>query len=46
MLACVMLIRATASAEVRTMTLREAVATALMQNPDLLLARLDQQKAR
>jgi outer membrane protein TolC len=28
------------------MTLREAVATALMQNPDLLLARLDQQKAR
>ncbi len=46
MLACVMLIRATASAEVRTMTLREAVATALTQNPDLLLARLDQQKAR
>jgi outer membrane protein TolC len=28
------------------MTLREAVAMALTQNPDLLLARLDQQKAR
>ena len=36
----------TASAEVRTMTLQQAVALALMQNPDVLLARLDQQKAR
>lgn len=35
-----------ASAEVHTLTLREAVAMALAQNPDLLLARLDQQKAR
>jgi outer membrane protein len=45
-LVCVTTICVPASAEVRTMTLREAVATALMQNPDLLLARLDQQKAR
>ncbi|HEV2199598.1 MAG TPA: TolC family protein [Bryobacteraceae bacterium] len=42
----VLLICAAASAEVRTLTLREAVAMALAQNPDLLLARLDQQKAR
>ena len=34
------------SAEVKTMTLREAIAAALQQNPELLLARLDQQKAR
>jgi outer membrane protein TolC len=33
------------AAEVRTLTLREAVDLALKQNPDLLLARLDQQKA-
>jgi outer membrane protein len=46
MLVCLMMVTATALAEVRTMTLREAIATALMQNPDLLLARLDQQKAR
>ena len=45
-LVCLIIVCATASAEVRTMTLREAVAMALMQNPDLLLARLDQQKAR
>jgi outer membrane protein len=36
---------AAASAEVRTMTLQQAVATALAQNPDVLLAKLDQQKA-
>jgi outer membrane protein len=35
-----------AQAEVRTMTLQQAVALALTQNPDVLLARLDQQKAR
>lgn len=33
-------------AEVITMTLRQAVETALKQNPDVLLARLDQEKAR
>ena len=32
--------------EVRTLTLRQAIDQALAQNPDLLLARLDQQKAR
>jgi len=32
--------------EVRTLTLRQAIAQALAQNSDLLLARLDQQKAR
>jgi len=37
---------ATASAEVRVLTLRQAVDLALAQNPDVLLARLDQQKAR
>jgi outer membrane protein TolC len=35
-----------ASAEVRTLTLRQALDLALSQNPDLLLARLDQNKAR
>ncbi len=35
-----------ASAEVKTLTLRQALDLALAQNPDLLLARLDQQKAR
>ena len=35
-----------AAAEVKTMTLREAVDAALQQNPDVILARLDQQKAR
>ena len=34
-----------ASSETRTMTLRQALDQALAQNPDLLLARLDQQKA-
>ena len=33
-------------AEVRTMTLREAVALALQQNPDLVIARYEQAKAR
>jgi outer membrane protein TolC len=33
-------------AEVGTMTLRQALDLALNQNPDLILARLDQQKAR
>jgi outer membrane protein TolC len=32
--------------ETRTMTLREALDLALTQNPDILLARLDQEKAR
>jgi len=36
----------TAMAEVHTMTLRQALDLALNQNPDLTLARLDQQKAR
>jgi len=35
-----------ASAETKTMTLRQALDRALEQNPDVLLARLDQQKAR
>ncbi len=42
----VLLTSAIASAEVRTMTLQQAVAMALTQNPDVLLARLDQQKAQ
>src|SRR3954452_7098594 len=33
-------------AEVRPMTLRQAVETAMKQNPDLALARLDEEKAR
>ena len=32
--------------DVKTMTLREAIELALKQNPDLMLARLDQLKAR
>ncbi len=35
-----------AAAEVKTLTLRQALDMAMAQNPDLLLARLDQQKAR
>jgi outer membrane protein len=35
-----------AMAEVKTLTLRQALEQALAQSPDLLLARLDQQKAR
>jgi len=44
--ALLLLTCAAAQAEVRTMTLQQAVALAQMQNPDVLLARLDQQKAR
>src|SRR5579885_1694342 len=36
---------AAAGAEIRTMTLREAVAVAMKQNPELVIARLDQAKA-
>ena len=35
-----------ACAEVRTLTLRDALDIALKQNPDVVLARLDQQRAR
>ncbi|HEY2844515.1 MAG TPA: TolC family protein [Bryobacteraceae bacterium] len=35
-----------AAAEVRTLTLREALDIALKQNPDVVMARLDQQRAR
>src|SRR6476661_2871697 len=40
------LIAFSASAEVRTLTLREALDIALKQNPDVILARLDQPHAR
>src|SRR5579872_2353611 len=33
-------------AEIRPMTLRQAVATAVRQNPDIALARLEEEKAR
>jgi outer membrane protein TolC len=45
-LAVFALLSLSASGEVRTMTLRQALDVALNQNPDILLARLDQQKAR
>src|SRR5271165_6739723 len=35
-----------ASAEVRTMTMRQVLDLALQQSPDLMLARLDQSRAR
>ena len=35
-----------AAAEVKTLTLRQALDLALAQGPDLMMARLDQQKAR
>jgi outer membrane protein len=35
-----------ATAEVKTLTLRQALDLALTQNPDVMIARLDQQKAR
>src|SRR4029079_793664 len=35
-----------ALAEVRTMTLKQAIDVAMQQNPDVVLARLDQQRAR
>lgn len=41
-----LLIAASAFAEVRTLTLREALEIALEQNPDVILARLDQRRAR
>src|SRR5262249_8160501 len=41
-----LLLSFSALAEVRTMTLRQALDTAMAQSPDVLLARLDQQKAR
>ena len=41
-----LLLAASATAEVKTLTLRQALEQALAQNPDVLLARLDQQKAR
>ncbi len=41
-----LLLSAVLRAETYTMTLREAVATALKQNPDIALARLDEEKAR
>ena len=40
------LIAFSAAAEVRTLTLRDALDIALKQNPDVILARLDQQRAR
>jgi outer membrane protein len=40
------LIAFSAAAEVRTLTLRQALDIALKQNPDVILARLDQQRAR
>jgi outer membrane protein TolC len=45
-LALLLLAALTAAAEVKTLTLREAIELALKQNPDVILARLDQQKAR
>ncbi len=40
------LVTVSALAEVRTLTLREALEIALKQNPDVILARLDQRRAR
>jgi len=45
-LASFLLFALCASAEVKTMTLRQALDAALAQSPDLLLARLDEQRAR
>jgi outer membrane protein len=42
----VLCVQTIAHAEVRTLTLRQAIGMAMAQNPDLLLARLDQQKSR
>lgn len=44
--AAALTLTATAEAEVHTMTLRQAVEAAMKQNPDIALARLDEQKAR
>jgi outer membrane protein len=43
--ALLLLLPATLGAEVHTLTLQEAVAVALKQNPDVLIARIDQQRA-
>jgi outer membrane protein len=43
---CLVALVSVLRAEVRTMTLREAVETALKQNPDVALARLDEERAR
>jgi outer membrane protein TolC len=45
-LALLLLVALNAAAEVKTLTLREAIDLALKQNADVILARLDQQKAR
>src|SRR5579884_2726712 len=45
-LALLLLIPALLLAEIHPMTLRQAVETALKQNPDLTLARLDEEHAR
>ena len=45
-LAVLLLFSLCAAAEVRTLTLRDALDIALKQNPDVILARLDQQRAR
>src|SRR6478609_7905866 len=41
-----LLIASGAYAEVRTMTLRQAVDTAVRQNPEVVMARLEEQKAQ
>jgi outer membrane protein TolC len=46
LLVAILLSALCANAEVKTVTLRQALDLALAQNPDILLARLDQQKAR
>src|SRR5262245_48631134 len=40
------LFAAAASAEIHTLTLRQALDRALEQNPDVMLARIDEQKSR
>lgn len=45
-LACLSLLTSIASAEVRTMTLKQAVQAAMQQSPEITLARLDEEKAR
>lgn len=46
LIAVALTLAAPAAAEVNTLTLREAVERALRQNPDLIVARLDEEKAR
>ena len=43
---CILVLASALSAEVRPMTLRQAVEMALQQNPDMALARLDEESAR